>query len=201
MNLKKATDIFEWDVVNWSRAADFWMQNSELNLKKSKALEIGARGGGLSVLLAENCQSVICSDLNGPTPQAKPLHAKYNIKNISYAELSAFEVSKHHKKLDLIATKSVLGSFDEQGQQKVVDEIYKSLDRGGEYWFVENLKSTPLHSFMRKQFTNWGHRWTYIKNNEIEQKFSKFKKVKYQTFGLLGTFGVNNSSISANAMS
>jgi len=191
MRLKKAKDVFEWDVVNWSRALPFWLKSSDLDLSKSQALEIGSRDGGLSVFLGENCQKVICSDLHGPTQKAPAIHQKYNLKNISYEELSAFEISKKHKNVDLIATKSVLGSFDNENQSKVVDEIHKSLRKGGEYWFVENLESTVLHRFMRKKFTNWGHRWTYIKHSDISAKFSKFSELKFTTFGLLGTFGIN----------
>jgi len=42
-------DIFEWDVENWSKSILFWESNSTNLFPNFKALEIGARNGGLSL--------------------------------------------------------------------------------------------------------------------------------------------------------
>lgn len=190
-NLTKLTDVFEWDVVNWSEALQFWLDNTKLDLAQTKALEIGARGGGLSIFLAEHCKEVICSDLKNPKDNAQALHKKYDLSNIEYKEINAFDIKE--KNCDLIVSKSVLGSFAGDDQDKVISNIYNALKVGGEYWVVENLSATMLHKAARKAFVKWGGRWNYMEYSQLQKKFSKFKSFEFKTVGLFGAFGMTNS--------
>lgn len=190
-DLKKLTDIMEWDVVNWSQALPFWLEKTSLQLNKTSALEMGARGGGLSIFLAENCKDVTCTDLTNPEENAKPLHQTYNLSNIDYKAIDALNLAENEK--ELIVTKSVLGSFDEDKQNKVISNIHNSLKTGGEYWFIENLESTVVHQLARKKFVKWGNRWNYLAFNNLDNKFKQFSNLKFKTVGLLGAFGFTSS--------
>ena len=57
----------EWDTVNWSRAVSFWnLEDKVRAFGTPECLDIGARGGGLSLLLATCGANVVCSDLTSP---------------------------------------------------------------------------------------------------------------------------------------
>src|ERR1043165_4321410 len=87
------SDIIEWDVSNWSVALDYWRQATSLELSNSQALELGARNGGLSLWLAANGCHVTCSDLHGPTPQARKLHRRYDVSHlITYEPIDAVNI-------------------------------------------------------------------------------------------------------------
>lgn len=183
--------IMEWDSKNWSRALPFWLSKSKLQLKQSKCLEIGARNGGLTLWLADQFKSVTYSDVTEQTQQCIALHAKYNKSNIEYKILDATKTITLPKR-DVVITKSVLGVGEQDNTQKIIDNVFEYLESGGEYWFVENLSGSCMHQVLRKHCTSWGHRWSYIKCSEIEQKFSKFADLEFITFGFLGAFGRGN---------
>ena len=65
-------DIIEWDIVNWWRFIEF-IDQSGIEFEGKKILDIGGRNGGLSLYCALRGGTVICSDYNGPTPQALTL--------------------------------------------------------------------------------------------------------------------------------
>lgn len=188
MNLN---EIIEWDVYNWARALPFWQKKSKLNLANAHALEIGARNGGLSLWMSSICKDVICSDVSDANDKCLALHKKYNVKNINYLKLDALH-DKLPQKLDLVVSKSTLSFFDEEKISKVIDNIYESLNEGGEYWFVENLAASPVHSFFRKKFTPWASRWNYLRTQDLPIKFKKFSNLQFKTFGVAGLFGRNN---------
>lgn len=196
MTKEQLKDIIEWDIVNWSKAIPFWKKHSNIsNTTNLKCLELGGRKGGLSLWLALKGHQVICSDLHSPEKDAKPKHLKHKVENkVNYQAISATEIP-YKNELDVVAFKSILGGICRNGQdelkQQIVDEIYTALKPKGQFIFAENLKSSWLHQFFRKKFTNWGAEWNYLTINEIEHLVSKFSSFNYQTVGFWGTFGRN----------
>lgn len=187
-------DCIAWDTVNWGRAIDYWLQFSEKNLTESKVLEIGSSGGGISLWFALKGAQVLCSDLEGPKDIAKELHQRYGVsEKIKYANIDGMNIPFKNE-FDIVVFKSVLGGVGrrdtEEDKIKTILEIKKCLKLGGEIWFAENLKATPVHQFARKHFRkrNYG-RWRYPSIQEITRYMRFFSQLQFRTLGLLGTFG------------
>ncbi len=188
-------DIIEWDVTNWSNALFYWDSVIDIKNKGYNCLELGARRGGLSLWLSLNGNKVICSDLTNPATTAIPLHNKYKIavQNITYKAIDATNIP-YEEYFDIIAFKSILGGIGKNGfsaQQKVINEIYNALKKGGVFIFAENLKGSTIHQFFRKRFNNWSTYWRYISIKELEKLLKKFSFYEYKTAGFLGTLGRN----------
>ena len=97
-------DIIEWDILNWSKAINYWSKEVDLQSKKHQCLELGGRRGGLSLWLALNNNEVMCSDLNSPKEGATPLHEKYGMANkISYEAIDAINIP-YHDHFDLVCS-------------------------------------------------------------------------------------------------
>jgi len=183
-------DVFQWDAYNWSRALSFWQANSNLDMKNSTAVELGARNGGLSLWLAEHFKNVLCTDLTNPRAEAKILHDKYKRTGIEYAALDVTTLQAQEQ-YDMVVSKSLLFCFDKVQKEKAIQNIYNSLKWGGEYWFVENLRSTPMHAFLRRNFAPWGKRSNYLDINDLPAALHNFYEVKYFTLGFVGLLGRN----------
>ncbi len=186
-------DYFQWDVENWSIAITLWTQAVEKRGPGLQCLEIGAREGGLSLWLAWQGHSVICSDLESPKRTASPLHKKYGVEHrMAYASIDATQIP-YENHFDIIVMKSILGvigGFGNHGkQQEAVASAYKALKPGGVLLFAENLKGSALHMLGRKAFTKWGHYWRYLTANELKALLTPFHKFELDTLGFLGTFG------------
>lgn len=128
-------DIIEWDVTNWWKFIERIKGNNIL-LKDKKVLDLGARNGGLSLFYALSGARVTCSDVCGPTQQAKRLHRKYKVeKRMEYKEIDATNISdEYSEKFDIITFKSVLGGIRRLGngkQQEMIAGIRKCLRPGG----------------------------------------------------------------------
>ncbi len=94
--------VVEWDTVNWSRAIDFWSIETRIDDRPVRILEVGARGGGLSLMFAKEPlaegSEVICSDLTAPVATAGPLHQEWGVaKQISYQAINAIELDEEEK--------------------------------------------------------------------------------------------------------
>jgi len=192
---KDLKDIIGWDITNWSKAIDHWESELRFENQKYNCLELGGQKGGLSLWLALKGNNVICSDLDSPETRAFEIHKKYACKNlIQYQAIDAKNIP-YEDHFDIIAFKSILGGISRNGKdeikQKTINEIHKALKPGGVLLFAENIESSFLHRFLRKQFVTWGKDWNYLKVNEIEVIFSSFKSVKYITVGFWGAFGRN----------
>lgn len=197
MQLKRdiLKDIIDWDIENWSKAIDFWDKNISIKNKNYQCLELGSRKGGLSLWLALNGNSVICSDINSPEKEASIIHKKYEChRKIKYESIDATKIP-YHNHFDVIAFKSILGgiSRDKRNKmkKKVVGEIHKALKPGGKLIFAENLEASIIHKYLRKYFTKWGSHWNYFRIEEINDVFSSYKSINYVTVGFLGAFGRN----------
>ena len=186
-------DIIEWDHTNWSVALYFWLKNTTVNLKDSYALELGARNGGLSLWLASRGCRVLCSDIGSPTEEAKNLHQNYQLDHkIAYAKIDATNIAGKND-FNIVLFKSVLGGIGRNDKKELqmvtMRQIYHSLKPGGELFFAENLKASPIHRFFRKKFVRWGSEWRYVTIEEMKEFSSMFSDFKYKTVGFLGAFG------------
>lgn len=188
-------DVFQWDVKAWSTALPFWEQKID-TLSKGKALELGGRQGGLSLWLANKGFDVICSDLSESEITAKPLHQKYKLSNVSYADIDASAIP-YENYFDVIVFKSIIGGIGRFGgmelQQKTFNSIYKALKPGGHLLFAENLIASPLHQFLRKKFVKWGDSWRYVSLDELKAFTRNFRSVELHATGFASAFGRSES--------
>ena len=147
-------DIIEWDIVNWWRFIEF-IDQSGIGFEGKKILDIGGRNGGLSLYCALRGGTVICSDYNGPTPQALTLHRKYHVeKQIQYEEIDATNIpERYNDYFDIVIFKSVIGSVEahnsKDGGSVMAENIRRVLKPHGVLFFAENMKSTWFHRLFR----------------------------------------------------
>ncbi|CAQ83688.1 MULTISPECIES: class I SAM-dependent methyltransferase [Photorhabdus] len=194
-NISRSTlnDIIEWDINSWSKCLGFWLSRGKISLENAKVLEIGSHNGGLSLWASLNGAKVICSDLGGPNKKAYQKHKDYNLSDsITYENINALDIP-YENELDIVLSKSVIGgigrSNNVENQKIAISEIYKSLKKGGEYWFAENLSASPLHKILRSKFIQWGDEWRYITINEMNEYLHQFSSVEYITTGFISCFG------------
>lgn len=189
-------DIIEWDTINWGKFLSF-IDANKIDLEGKTILEIGANNGGISLFCAYRGGKVVCSDLNGPTDNAKVLHQKYKLdKLITYEAIDALNIpTKYNSFFDIIIFKSVLGGIGRnnniENQRLCIDNLHRCLKKGGIIVFAENMKSTVLHMFLRKKIKKMT--WHYATENEILTLFSNFHLINKQYVGFLGCFGRNES--------
>ena len=155
-------DIIQWDVSNWSKLIPIWTK--KLKERKGKVLAFGEREGGLSLFLALKGFEVTFTDYND-FPEDLPLevHKKHNVtSSISYEKQDITSTTYSDNSYDVVVFKSVIGALGNiQDQVKALNEIYRILKPGGVLLFAENTRSSKVHQFARKKFTDWGHRWHY----------------------------------------
>jgi len=186
-------DVIEWDVPNWAVSLKYWREHTHLNTVPLRALEIGCGHGGLSLWAASTGMEVLCTDLEGPSREAREKHGRYGVADrIRYGALNALDIP-FRQEFDVILFKSVLGGVgrgnNRENQVKAVHEIHKALKRGGELWFAENLAASPFHRFFRSRFVPWGKTWRYVTVREMLAYLSVFSEVDFTTAGFLGGFG------------
>lgn len=189
-------DVIEWDVRNWSKSLNYWLEETSLELTDRNALEIGSRNGGLSLWLAKQGCRVTCSDVNGPSEKARQIHQKHGIEHlVQYKGIDATNIPYEKGVFDIVVFKSVLGGIghnnNKDAQCRAINEIYRVLKPGGELFFAENLVASPLHSFLRKHFISWGENWRYLSIPEIEEFLNPFSYKKFLLTGFLAALGRN----------
>lgn len=196
-------DVIEWDVRNWSRALRFWKRHSSLDISRCRALEIGSRGGGLSLWLALQGAHVVCSDVKGPNERAVEKHARYGVSRlITYECIDARDIP-YANQFDLVVFKSVLGALgsrEDQGQTRAIAQMHKALKPGGELFFAENLAGSWLHVMLRRHLVSWGRRWQYVGPDEVTELMAPFADVTWAATGFLGTLGRSERQRSALAL-
>nr|WP_325298173.1 class I SAM-dependent methyltransferase [uncultured Oscillibacter sp.] len=197
--------VIEWDIITWGRAVDFWNTDKLSSAEKrggggmssskghSLVLDIGSRGGGLSLLFARLGYRVHCTDLTDPKESAGPLHRQYGVEDrIVYRALDALELDAVDQ-YGIICFKSVLGGVGHDGhydaQEKMMENIYRALKPGGYLLFVENTTASALHRFFRRRFVPWGKSWRYITLAEAQTLCRQFSEVRSKSFGFLSAFG------------
>ena len=194
---KLLSDYVEWDVRNWSATLDFWQAHSTQSFAGASALEIGSRHGGLSLWLAMQGASVICSDLNGPSERAVEQHRARGVSHlVEYSALDATN-TPYQEEFDIVLFKSVLGGIGGHGgrdsQRTAIREMHKALKKGGELFFAENLIASPAHQFFRGKFVPWSAKWRYVSVADMEEFLSPFSQVNLFTIGFAGAFGRNEA--------
>ncbi len=179
-------DAFEWDIASWSRALPHWLPAMREVVQREmhpKAIDIGGRNGGLSLLAAVEGFDVVCTDLTHPRESAEPLHKKHHVDDrISYAALDITDAAA-------IAPHS--------GQYANMRALLKP---GGVLCFAENLDGTALHRFFRRRFTRWGAEWNYpslVKLREMMREAGF--EVDDATTGVSACFGRNERQRNALA--
>lgn len=192
-------DVIEWDTVTWGRAVSYW-QAEQLNCTNvhgggAYVLDIGSRGGGLSLMFALMGCQVHCTDLKNPKETAGPLHQRYGVESrITYWALDALKLNEEET-YDIICFKSVLGGVGHhdnyEAQQKMMYNIYRALKPGGYLFFAENVVASPLHRFLRKHFISWSRYWRYVTLEEVDELCCPFSEVWHKNFGFLGAMGRN----------
>lgn len=196
LNRKTINDIIEWDVENWGNALSFWEENFPvLNGEKPlKCLELGGRNGGPSLWLALKGHHVVCSDIENPEPIASKLHQQYTFDGVvEYAQINALQIP-YESHFDVIIAKSIVGGISRNGQdhikKEVIDQVIKALKPGGIFLMAENMQASPMHTWARQKFVNWGDQWNYFTTDDLEL-LSQFEKVHCKTTGFFATFGRN----------
>lgn len=187
---QELSDFIQWDVQNWGKAIPFWQPFLE-ELPKGKAAAFGEREGGLSLWLAMNGMTVECSDYTPFEETPLVLHVNHNLATqITYSQQDITAISFADNTFDCVVFKSVIGTLaTKERQQQALDELHRILKPGGFLFFAENLEATAMHSFARKKFTNWGHRWRYLQWKEMDQMLAKFVRVEKKSVGFFATFG------------
>jgi SAM-dependent methyltransferase len=194
LDRRVTADIIQWDIATWRPALDFWLERTG-SLAGSLALELGARDGGLSLFLARAGCRVICSDVNGPTEQAKRLHSDYGVQDaISYEVVDMRRIPHLDDCFDVVILKSTLGALGNADarlgpQSDAVTEIHRVLRPGGVFLFAENMAGSTAHAWLRKHFVPWGREWLYFTDTQLGQLLSGFRKVDLRFCGFASAFG------------
>jgi SAM-dependent methyltransferase len=189
-------DILQWDVATWKQAIYYWdtilaqhgilaKQNDATALK---AIDLGARDGGLSLWLAQKGIDVICSDFGGPTTAARALHEHYNVAaRVEYRDINATAIDCATASFDIVVFKSILGGIGTHHNlaaiEQAVVEIQRILKPGGLMLFADNILGSPFHQFARRHFVPWGKDWHYLPLAELDHLLSGFAQSVTRSYG------------------
>jgi len=185
-------DVLQWDVANWSAALDFWQKRAPLHGKPLDCLEIGANSGGISMWLARQGHSVLCSDLGGAEQRARPLIERHGLLDrVTFQDLDATAIP-YKNRFDIVVFKSVLGGIGYDGaekQREAIASMHRALKPGGSLLFAENLTGSALHRYLRARYIRWGTRWRYVTVDEMRDFLNVFSSVEFGTTGFFGALG------------
>ena len=112
--------------------------------------------------------------------------------SIRYEIIDALDIGLSET-FDFILFKSMLGGIGRIGsgklQMDVMRQIHKSLKKGGEVLFIENMRGTFIHQMYMKRYGATKNDWCYPSYSDFIKMSNIFSKVKYETFGVLGSSG------------
>lgn len=112
--------------------------------------------------------------------------------NIRYEIIDALDIGLKET-YDFILFKSMLGGIGRIGSEKlqmdVMRQVHKSLKKGGEVLFIENMRGAYIHQLYRKRYGATRNDWCYPSFADFIKMSNIFSKVKYVTFGVLGSSG------------
>jgi len=183
-------DVFQWDVLNWSKALPLWRQYLPLG-PDLVALTVGEREGGLSLWLATHGVRVTCTDVVEFPPATRALHERHHVPElITYEQADATALRYPDDAFDIVMFKSVLGDLTTKPrQQRAVDEFRRVLRPRGLLMFAENLTATRLHHILRKRFVRWNANWRYLDLIKDQDLFESFASFDWRAHGFLGLLG------------
>lgn len=195
MNL---TAIIEWDVLNWSKALVFWQPVIDELPRTARILALGDYNGGLSLWLAQQGFSVICSDAPAPSSKAITLHARNKVMGkMYYLGVDAFAMPFPDGYFDLVICKSVIGGLARNrndtttrtfsNQYQAVEEIRRVLKSDGWFLGAENKQGCWLHQVMRWIRHRGDVRWRYFAPWDATLLCLWFETFLEQSYGFLGT--------------
>jgi len=183
---------FQWEVRSWSRALPLW-QRAMVHLPAGQrtALALGERDGGLSLYLARHGFLTVCSDLHGPTEDARRLHRTFGVEQgVSYEAIDAMAIHWADKSFDVVIFKSMLGALGSKERQlQAIREMHRVLKPGGVLLFAENLRGTAVHRFLRRRFVPWDRYWRYLDLHADRDLFAPFGRIREGSTGLLANLG------------
>jgi SAM-dependent methyltransferase len=189
-------DVIGWDIVNWSRAFDFWSGCERVQRPGADCLELGCgKLSSLGLWLAMRGHRVVCSDLGGVSEGIKEMHRRHGVaQRIEYTDVDACATG-YREAFDIIVFKSMLGGIaaNAADAQRVVSGVYDALKPGGVLLMAENMRATPLHSLGRARFGAGKLGWRYFSAEEIGDIVGCFGSFEMTSFGFLGCFGRSES--------
>ena len=155
-------------------------------------LELGGKNASLSLWAAEKGGLVTCSDIVGFENQYSQKVNPIENGIIRYEIIDALDIGLKET-YDFILFKSMLGGIGRIGsgklQMDVMREIHTSLKKGGEVLFIENMRGAFIHQMYRKRYGATRNGWCYPSLSDFIKMSKIFSKVKYETFGVLGSSG------------
>ena len=186
-------DILGWDQRNWFTFLEFSQRFLEESPRGQRAIEVGARRGGLSLFLALQGYAVVCSDLYNPESLARETHRKYGVTgNITYAAVDILNAPYPDHSFDIVMFKSVLGYLKTlEKQRHAVKELHRILKPGGRLLFAENAVGSRLHQYLRSKFITRTPHWRFVTGDEVKEMSSIFSQVIIDRFGFAGLLGWN----------
>ncbi len=187
-------EIVEWDVAHWSRAFQLWDQELGGDWHGQTALDLGARGGGLSLYLSLRGCKVTYLDLHPAPEKAHELFLKHGVsERLDFLRASVTDLPLADASVDVVAFKSLLGSVGRaqgwHGQQVAVAEAWRVLRPGGKLLFAENAKASVVHQYCRTRFVPWGNEWRYVSLNEMRMLLKTYDMFQLKTAGIFAAFG------------
>ena len=180
-------EYIKWDETNWARALNYIEDNKVNKFHNKHVLELGCGDNPLSIWAAHQGGKVICSDIF--KPQSKIL-LKLKEERIEFKIIDALDIP-YRNHFDFIIFKSLLGGIGRnnflENQIFAMEQIKKSLKKGGECLFIENMQSTFLHSLYRRRFGAGRNNWYYPSLENFQTMSKNFSNVKFCSFGFLGS--------------
>jgi len=160
--------------------------------KGRNILELGGKNASLSLWAAEKGGLVTCSDIVGFENQYSQKVNPIEKGSIRYEIIDALDIGLKET-YDFILFKSMLGGIGRVGSEKlqmdVMRQVHKSLKKGGEVLFIENMRGVFIHQMYRKRYGATRNNWCYPSFSEFIKMSNIFSKVKCETFGVLGSSG------------
>ncbi len=197
---KLLRDVIEWDIATWRKAVQYWDRYTDEHLPDPSAktlLEIGARGGGVTLMFALKGFECTCSDKGETFEQARALHAEYGVSaRVTYVDADALALPFPDASFDAVVFKSVLGAIGRSGHDENIDaaiaELYRVLKPGGVLLFAENMRATRLHAALRRRFKRWGNSWNYATPERMRALLARFAALDLHTYGCFSCFRMDH---------